>query len=95
MRQRGYPWKLLNRSKNIAKSRTRQQHLFSTKSNTDNDNRLVFSTPYIVHIIKMYLPVLHQYPILDSILSTGVNFVAKRGKSLASITSPTVIQPVH
>lgn len=90
--QRGYHTRVLNRAKNIAKSKSRQQYL---------DKKLVFSTPYssdfnnIVQTMKTYLPLLHQDPTLDHILKPGVRFVAKKGRSLAGSLSPTMPNTSH
>lgn len=52
--QRGYSWQLLNRAKNIARSKTRQQYLFTKKTHTSDDHRLVFSTPYSKDFDHLY-----------------------------------------
>lgn len=53
LKQQGYSSNLLNRAKNIAKSKTRVQYLFATKHSDNTQNKFVFSTPYSQHFEKL------------------------------------------
>lgn len=50
--------------------------------------------PIITEILKKYLPVLYQDPILDDILSKGVRFVARTATSLGNVLACSVLRDV-
>lgn len=93
----------MNRAKNKIKNRTRQSLLYDQKNKSEGENIPTFSTAFsadfghIKNIFYKYLPILNRDEKLRELLGDGCRCVAKRGKSLGNILSPsdfaTNIQP--
>lgn len=98
--KRGYKTWHLDRAHLRTNNRTRDSLLEANKtekiiSRANAGNIPTFSTPYstdfnkIKNLIQKYVPLLDKDPKLREILSSGCRYVAKKGKSLGGMLSPS------
>lgn len=99
LKQRGYETGLLNRAQKIVSHKTRHKYLYDVKEQhcDDSGRPPTFVTTYstkfnqVTDIVKRYLPILYQDPVLDNILNRGVQCVARKARSIGSILSPSAL----